>query len=217
MDPLPPAPMMDNADEGSHAPGGMVDDAGEGMVETPFDLGNQAPMSELLVDHASPLPTELEMSEVEIVMDSPVHVKECYCHMLECPDRQPESYEDFDVCDYCKAANSYHQNHQNHPVDDVETDVDHYGSGEPMLDKCEGVGDDLDFVDLDVQPPPRKLRRLRPMDLDPMDPLMMEIPGVFETASVDAENKYMSPDGLSLQPDHHEQEESLVCQVSWLM
>jgi len=215
---------MDTACAGSHSAGGMVDDAahiacsGEGMVETTVDLGNQTHMSRpfLLLDDPSPLPTELEVSEVELVMDSPVHEKGCYCHMLEWPDRQPESYEDWDVCDYCKAANGHHQYH---PVDDMETDVDHFGSGEPVLDECDspqGAGEGLEFVDLDAQSPPRKFRRLRPMVLDPMDPLMMNSPRPVETASVDAE-KNVSPHDLLLQPDHHDQEESLVCPVSWLM
>ena len=208
---------------GSHSAGGMVDDAshmacsGGEMIETNVGLGNQTHISGPSLDDPSPVPTEIEMSEVEFVMDSPVHeVTGCYCHTLEWPDRQPESYEDWDVCDHCKVANGHHQYH---PVDDMETDVDHSRSGEPAPGGCvspHGAGKDLEIVDLDVESPPRKLRRLRPMVLDPMDPLMMNIPRGFESASVDAE-KYVSPDGLSLQPEHHEQEESLVCQVSWPM
>ena len=74
----------------------------------------------------SPMATEMDMSDAEMILDSPV--KECYCHKIEWPDRQP-SVEDWDLCHHCKATR--------HPtMDDMETVVDHVGT----------MGNDIDAM-----------------------------------------------------------------------
>ena len=115
-------------------------------------LGDQTPLEA----EPSPAQTQMDISEVELIPDSPI--KNCYCHMLEWPDRQPESESDWDVCDHCKAAR--------HPVDDVSTDVDTVELGGTMVEPPQGV----DEVMVDTTPP-RSFRRLRPMRM--VDDLFM--------------------------------------------
>ena len=115
-------------------------------------LGDQNP----LAGEPSPVPTQMDISEVEVIPDSPTGA--CYCHMLEMPDRQPEYEEDWDVCRHCQNAR--------HPVDDVSTDVDVELGETTMVEAPQGVHEDM--VD---KTPPRTFRRLRPLPM--VDDLFM--------------------------------------------
>ena len=103
-------------------------------------------------NEVSPVATQMDISEVEVIPDSPMGT--CYCHMMVVPDTQPE-HEDWDLCHYCQASRA------RHPVDDVSTDVDHVELGETtMVEPPQSVHDDV--VD---KTPPRTFRRLRPMGM----------------------------------------------------
>ena len=102
---------------------------------------------------ASPQETQLDVSEVEVIADSPLGPKEqCLCHLLQWPDAQP-LWEDWDVCDYCVRSR------RSVTTNDMETEV------EP------GNVEEVDFgehpqQDILEKSPPRKLRRLRPLVFD---------------------------------------------------
>jgi len=146
----------------------------------------------------SPMATEMDMSDAEIILDSPV--KDCYCEKIQCPDRQP-SIEDWDVCHHCKDAR--------HPtMDDMETEVDYLGTmGDdtrmhfPSPGKHVPETEDMGEIS-PVPAPARKLRRLRPVIVEPV---MVDSP----THDVDETGDMFSQ--LSL----HEVGQPEMSQVSW--
>ena len=147
----------------------------------------------------SPMETEMDNSEPELIPDSPV--QECYCHQIEWPDRQPVE-EDWDVCHHCKIA-------RHHPaMDDMETVVDHGGTMGVdttlhVASPGEHVPEMEDMGEISPVPAPaRKLRRLRPLIVEPV---MVDSPGheVDETGDMFSQ--------LSL----HEVGQPQMSQVSW--
>ena len=97
---------------GDHIPGLMVEDA---PVVLATGVDNSLDSMDTVGAVHSPFPTEVDVTDVEMICDSPVKGG-CYCDQLEHPDRQPESFEEFEVCGCCQAA-------RNH-VDDMDTQVD---------------------------------------------------------------------------------------------
>ena len=110
----------------------------------------------------SPFPTEVDLSEIEMISDSPVKVG-CYCDQLEYPDRQPESFEDL-MCGFCLAA-------RNH-VDDMDTQVDVVAlesAATTMIENSMGHSEEHGLDGGEMSPLPKKTyRRLRPLIIEPV-------------------------------------------------
>lgn len=151
----------------------------------PAFLGEGMPHSGVLSDVISPMPTEPDVSDAELIEDSPEPKGNCWCHLIEFPDRQPEFLDDWDMCDYCKA--------RRHPVDDMTTVVDHDELNEVATTIIDQVWE-TDHLGGIPPSPIRVFRRLRPMIEEPdvVDPSYY----MGATASVDETGNefHLSPD-----------------------
>lgn len=77
-----------------------MDSAGHVQPDIPPDAPPVEPSSKL----GSPTPTELDMLSDAILIDSPdspEYDEDCMCHMIQLPDRQPLSLDEWPLCDSC--------------------------------------------------------------------------------------------------------------------
>ena len=116
----------------------------------------------------SPNPTELEISDVEEIPESP---KRCYCHELIWPDCQPATLEEWPLCDVCAAnqaaANQVEMDAMSTVVDETLGDVAASMIESTGPQEVDGYKSCDDMNEMDPSPP-RKLRRLRPLIVEPV-------------------------------------------------